>query len=172
VSSVPYLHMMPRVRRDINRSVKFVAQQPWGKPAERSTDIQRGIVRVLRSPKLKPVRVRRPATGIELRRSSVAQFVIVYAFLQPSPLFPNGIVSIRAVRHSRVRNVFSGVREPEFGTRVATLHLGQPLQGRVAIARCTRAPNMRGGHLPPALSGVTHGAAVLGHCMSFVAVRS
>jgi hypothetical protein len=120
VRALPYLHMMSRALRDIDSCIDFVAQQPWGKPAERRTDIEQGIAKVLRAPKLNRVGARRPSTGIELRRSSAAQFVIVYAFLQPSPIFPNGIVSIRAVRHSRVKNVFSGVRESEFGTRVAT----------------------------------------------------
>ena len=54
----------------------------------------------------------RPETGIELRRCNAAQFVIVYAYLWPSTRYQRGVVSIRAVRHSRVKDVFLGVKEP------------------------------------------------------------
>jgi hypothetical protein len=64
------------------------------------------------SPKGCAVRVRRPRTGIELRSKRVSQFSIVYAYFEPNSSAPNGAVSIRAVRHSRVRDVFLGVREP------------------------------------------------------------
>jgi hypothetical protein len=38
--------------------------------------------------------------------------MVIYAYLPPSRKFPDGVVSIRAVRHRRVRNIFDGVREP------------------------------------------------------------
>jgi hypothetical protein len=112
VNATPYLHWMPRIRSDINRCLKFVAQQPWGKPDDRKSDITHGILKIPSGPQLNLVCVRRPATGIELRRFGAAQFVIIYAYLGPTPKFPRGIVSVRAIRHSRVKDVFSGVKEP------------------------------------------------------------
>jgi hypothetical protein len=52
-----------------------------------------------------------PLTGLELRRCNAAQFAIVYAYLRPTERFPQGIVSIRAVRHVREKDVFEGVKE-------------------------------------------------------------
>jgi predicted phage gp36 major capsid-like protein len=77
VKPVPYLHVMPRVDRDIKQCLAW-----------------------------------RPETGIELRRCISAQFAIVYAYLRPTERFDMGVVSIRAVRHSRVKDVFAGVNEP------------------------------------------------------------
>jgi hypothetical protein len=111
VKPLPYLHLMPRVRRDFRRCLDFVARQPWGKPSDRESDIYLGIERARLGPELNRVGSRRRSSGIELRRCNAAQFVIVYAYLPPSTSFPHGIVSIRAIRHSRVRDVFSGVKE-------------------------------------------------------------
>lgn len=109
---LPYLHLMPRVHRDFRQCLDFVAQQPWGKPNDRALDIVLGIEKVLAGPELNRVRSRRPSTGIELRRCNAAQFAVVYTYMRPSALFPDGLVSIRAIRHSRARDVLSGVREP------------------------------------------------------------
>jgi hypothetical protein len=113
VKLIPYLHAMPRVKRDIKRCLDFVARQPWGRTNERLLDIDRGIEKALLRPEANRVEAWRPLTGLELRRCNTAQFAIVYAYLQPTEQFPRGVVSIRAVRHSRERNVFAGVKEPE-----------------------------------------------------------
>ena len=115
----PYLHVMPRVDRDIKRCLAFVARQPWGKPSDRELDIRRGIETALARPESNRVGSWRPETGLELRRCNAAQFAIVYAYLRPTARFARGVVSIRAVRHSRVEDVFSGVKEP-------TAAYGQP----------------------------------------------
>jgi hypothetical protein len=112
VKLAPYLHVMPRVDGDIKRCLAFIRQQPWGKPNDRKLDIRFGIEKALARPEANRVGSRRPETGIELRRCNVAQFVIVYAYLRPSTRYQRGVVSIRAVRHMRVRDVFSGVKEP------------------------------------------------------------
>lgn len=109
---LPKLRLMPRAHRDIEDCVRFITRQPWGKPQDRERDIYCGIAAAHRWPFRSPVRVYRPRSGISLRRISAAQFVIVYAYIGPSEFAPNGIVSIRAVRHRRVRDVFLGVREP------------------------------------------------------------
>jgi hypothetical protein len=46
----PILHWMPRVDRDIEECLDFIAQQPWGKPADRALDIYRGIELACASP--------------------------------------------------------------------------------------------------------------------------
>lgn len=116
----PQLDLMPRVRDDMEQCVEFIARQPWGKPAEREQDICRGIAEVLSAPRLNPVKLRRPSKGLEFRRHKAAQFIVIYAYLPPSRKFPDGVVSIRAVRHRRVRNIFGGVKEsaiPSYGQR-------------------------------------------------------
>jgi hypothetical protein len=118
MESLPHLDLTPRVGRDITRCLHFISQQPWGKPRDRELDIDRGIAKAWSNPMSAPVRYRVRSTGLELRRIQIAQFVIVYAYLSPNEAFPRGTVSIRAVRHRRVRSVFSGVREtdaPEYG---------------------------------------------------------
>ena len=72
---------------------------------------RRGIGRALTRPESNPVGAWRSQTGLKLRRCNVAQFAIVYAHIPPNDRFPRGIVSIRAVRHSRVEDVFVGVKE-------------------------------------------------------------
>jgi hypothetical protein len=66
------------------------------------------------TPMLRRVEVRRPRTGIALRCHFAAQFAIVYAFFEPDSAYPDGLVSIRAIRHQRIRNVFTGVQERGF----------------------------------------------------------
>lgn len=108
---LPFLHSMPRVDRDIRQCLAFVGRQPWGKPIDRELDIYRGIDRVHEWPEANRAELWRSAPGIWLRRCNVGQFVIIYTFLPPSAGFAHGVVSIRAVRHSRVKDVFSGVKE-------------------------------------------------------------
>lgn len=108
---LPKLHRVPRVRDDIEHLVKFVREQPYGNAIMRASEIYRAIRAILRGPELNEVTMRRKDSGIELRRYNVRQFVVVYAYFAPSVTYPNGMVSIRAVRHSRVRDVFRGVRE-------------------------------------------------------------
>ena len=116
---------MPRVDEDIERCVGFIARQPWGNPTRRRIDIGRGIERSLTRPESNPVAVWRPQTGLKLRRSNAAQFAIVYAYIPPNGRFPRGVVSIRAVRHARVEDVFLGVKEPKvnYGPLLPTKNL-------------------------------------------------
>lgn len=111
IEIIPDLAEMPRVDRDVTQCLKFIARHPWGKPLDRARDIYRGYARIQRGPLLNPIKVRRRSLGLELRRHNAAQFAIIYAYVKPNEEFPRGLVSIRAVRHARVRDVFSGVRE-------------------------------------------------------------
>ena len=111
-SGFPRLHAMRRVARDMDKLLAFIARQPWGDPASRKKDIYRGIDQIVAHPRRNRVWIRRNATGIDLRRHNIAQFAIIYAYVPPNADRPRGIVSIRAIRHRRVDNVFTGVREP------------------------------------------------------------
>ena len=111
MKGMPFVHVMPRVGKDYRDCLGFVARQPWGDPAARRRDIDRAFDDIVDWPQAAPVRVRRPAVGLELRCRRAAQFIVIYAYIPPGPRFPNGCVSLRAVRHRRVRNVFSGVRD-------------------------------------------------------------
>ena len=73
---VPYLHVMPRVDRDIKRCLAFIRQQLRGKPNDRKLDIRLGIEKVLARPKANRVGSWRPETGSScagvMRRSSLS----------------------------------------------------------------------------------------------------
>ena len=112
MKQLPFVHMMPRIDRDIRECLAFVGRQPWGKPHDRRWDIQRGLKRAVTQPEANHPELWRASSGIWLRRCNAAQFVIVYAYLPPKDDFSVGVVSIRAVRHSRVKDVFAGVKEP------------------------------------------------------------
>ena len=110
--SLPILHMMPRVTDDIDRCLDFVGRQPWGKPDERELDIYGGIAAVCADADARRPEVLRTDTRLWLRRRRVAQFVIIYAYLESrDPCLPD-VVSIRAVRHIRENDVFAGAKEP------------------------------------------------------------
>ena len=110
--SLPKLHLMPRVQSDIDRCVEFVAQQPWGKPSDRELDIYQGFAVVRAYPKVYRAEAFRQDSNLWLRRYRMAQFVIIYAHMESSdPSLPD-VVSIRAVRHVREKDVFAGVKEP------------------------------------------------------------
>jgi hypothetical protein len=113
METIAQLELMPRVNDDMEQCVEFIARQPWGKPKEREQDICRGIAEARLAPRSNPVKLRRLSEGLEFRCRKAAQFMVIYAYLPPSRKFPDGVVSIRAVRHRRVRNIFGGVKEPE-----------------------------------------------------------
>lgn len=105
------LRLTPRARRDIEERTGFVARFPGGKPEERRREIYAALQRIREFPEQHPVEVRRPRSGLALRRHHVNQFVIVYAYLPPVGEQPWAIVTVRAIQHRRVRDVFLGVRE-------------------------------------------------------------
>ncbi len=107
----PPVRMTSRAKRDLADCLDFIARNPWGDTAAREQDIYFEMANIRRSPEHRRVEAHR-STGIELRGRSAAQFVIVYAYFKPGVRRPRGRISIRAIRHCRVRNVFAGVREP------------------------------------------------------------
>jgi hypothetical protein len=111
VKRLPFLHSMPRADRDIRRCLAVVGREPLRNPSSPESDLSLGIARALAWPEANPADLWRSTPGIRLRRAIAGQFVIFYTYSLPFNGFPYGIVSIRAVRHSRVKEVFSGVGE-------------------------------------------------------------
>jgi plasmid stabilization system protein ParE len=105
------LRLTPRARRDVESRVAFVARFPSGKPEERRREIYAAFEQIRQFPERHPIEVRRRRSGLELRRHPVRQFTIVYAYFPPDKERPWAIVTVRAVQHRRIRNVFFGVRE-------------------------------------------------------------
>jgi hypothetical protein len=104
------LRFTRRASREVADCLKFVGSFPRGKPIDRRRDFDRGFEAIRMHPERNPVEVRR-RTGVELRRFRVRQFTVIYSWSEPSDGCPGGEVSIRAVRHWRAKNVFTGVRE-------------------------------------------------------------
>ena len=111
MKGMPFVHVMSRVGEDLRDCLEFVARQAWGNPGARKRDLVKARDGIIEWPQAAPVRMRRPSVGLELRCRMAAQFVVIYAYIPPGPRFPNGCVSLRAIRHRRVKNVFSGVRD-------------------------------------------------------------
>lgn len=107
------LRLTPRAHRDIESCMDFVARFPGGKPEERLREIHAAFQRLCEFPEQRPVEVRRRRSGLELRRLYVSQFAIVYAYLPPVDQRPWAVLTVRAIQHRRVRDVFFGVREGE-----------------------------------------------------------
>jgi hypothetical protein len=77
----------------------------------RAREILQGIDDVINGPTLNEAGPYRKNLNTNLRRHNVAQFAIIYAYSDPSQKHPNGFIAFRAIRHSRVKDVFRGVRE-------------------------------------------------------------
>jgi hypothetical protein len=107
------LSFTPRARRNIDECLEYIGRFPRGKPADRMQDLMRGLELVHQSPERNPIEAWRRTSGIALRRQYARQFAIVYSWFCPDEKCPGGEVSIRAVRHRRVKNVFLGVRETD-----------------------------------------------------------
>jgi hypothetical protein len=135
VKGMPFVHVMPRVSKDCRDCIAFVARQSWGDPAARRRDIERVCDDIVERPEAAPVHLRRPSVGLELRCRTAAQFVVIYAYVPPGPRFPNGCVSLRAIRHRRVRNVFSGVREQSEGRIREEVAIAEPETKHAVLKR-------------------------------------
>lgn len=109
--SLPKVEFTLRARRDIRDLIGFISRQPWGKPDDRRADLDAAIKQICHSPKARPIRRIIKASGIGLRCRFAGQFAIIYAILAKRAARSGMAVSIRAVRHWRVRDVFRGVRE-------------------------------------------------------------
>lgn len=119
MSSRPYLHMTPRARSDIKRCLRDMRRQSSARPLVWALGILSGIARAHMDPTANCIAARRSLPDIELRRSRASRFTVIYAYLPPNAEYPRGVVSIRAVRHSRVKEDLAGAKEPSAGAQEA-----------------------------------------------------
>lgn len=97
--------------RDIARCRLFLERKRAPSPRRRIREIDTAARRIADSPKLYPIEEVHPVSGLEFRRKNVGQFVVLYAFLEPTPSMPYGCVSIRRVRHAAEEDVLFRVEE-------------------------------------------------------------
>jgi hypothetical protein len=111
VTPPPEIAYQPRVRRDVRNLLDFIDRQPWGKPDDRKKEIDAAYERIRRAPFARSVCKWARNGKIGLRCYYAGQFAIIYAYLGAPEEYPHGVVSIRAVRHHRERDVLFGVTE-------------------------------------------------------------
>jgi plasmid stabilization system protein ParE len=107
----PRLALTNQANRDLDRCRLFLQRIGASHPRRRIREIREAAWRLRDSPKLYPVEEVHSVSGLELRRKNVGRFVIIYAFLEPTPSLPGGEVSIGRVRHAAEEDVLFRVEE-------------------------------------------------------------
>src|SRR4051812_33242334 len=79
-----------------------------------------GWMRSTRTRSVAPEALYQAESALWLRRLRVAQFVIIYAYIPATESGRPNIVSIRAVRHESVADVFDGVRDSHSRSSIGT----------------------------------------------------
>ena len=108
----PRVQFTEQAERDIEQCRLFLWRKTGRSPTRRIEEIKREARRIARDPRLYPVEVMHPVSLLEFRRKYVEQFAIVYALLDPTEATPEGVVSIRSIRHGAREDVFWRVEEP------------------------------------------------------------
>jgi hypothetical protein len=106
----PLLWYTDQWNRDLE-NVHLFLLRTGGKPSRAIREIVLAARAIKNSPRLYPVEAVHPISRLEFRRKIVGQFVIVYAYIEPTVTRPSGIVSIRAIRHGAREDVFFRVEE-------------------------------------------------------------
>ena len=104
------LQWMPRVYGDIKRCRQFLRRKAAGRAIDRIHEVICSVRGLRENPCMNPVRKTDPRNGLQFRRHNVDQFVVIYVYFRPSAEAPNGLISIRAIRHAREEDVFWGVK--------------------------------------------------------------
>ena len=120
----PEIAYQPRVRRDVRNLLDFIDRQPWGKPRDRRKEIDAAYERIRRAPFARPVCKWVRNGKIGLRCYYAGQFAVIYAYLGSPEAYPHRLVSIRAARHHRERDVLCGVTEGCIATPCSPLRTG------------------------------------------------
>ena len=124
MKSLPKIAFKPRVQSDVRRLLKFIGRQPWGKAEERKQELKAAYERIRCAPLARPVHRWVSYTRVGLRCYYASRFAIVYAWFGKTEKHPRGLVSIRAVRHHRERDVFFGVKNTDSNLPWAPLQTG------------------------------------------------
>lgn len=98
----------------------FLLRRGASQPARRIREVLKAARHISQCPKLYPVEAIHPISGLDFRRKNVGQFAIIYSWLEPNRALPNGMVSVRAIRHGAEEDVLFRVEE----SRVATSEFG------------------------------------------------
>jgi plasmid stabilization system protein ParE len=109
--SRPVLWYTDSAKRDLENARLFLQRKTLGQPTRRVREILLAADRLRDSPKLYPVECVHPISHLRFRRKIVAQFVIIYAYIEPTARRPSGIVSIRAIRHAAREDVLFRVEQ-------------------------------------------------------------
>jgi plasmid stabilization system protein ParE len=107
----PILWYTDQAKRDLDNIRLFLRRTRGGQPSRRIREITRAADRVRDSPKLYPVEDAHPTSRLGFRRKNVKQFVIIYAYIEPTARRPEGMVNIRAIRHGAKEDVLFRVEE-------------------------------------------------------------
>src|SRR5262245_62922603 len=101
----PRVVFTDKANDDIERCRLFLERMGARQPGRRIRAIFKGAWALRESPKLYPIEDVHAVSGLEFRRKNVDQFVIIYAYLEPTSSEPSGVVSIRRVRHAAEQDV-------------------------------------------------------------------
>ena len=104
------LDIAERARSDVRQCRHFLRRRDERQPLHRVREVVNALRFIQANRRLHPVEAT-SLIGLSRRRRKAGQFVLVYAFIEPSPDEPGGIVSVRAIRHQRAEDVFLGVSE-------------------------------------------------------------
>lgn len=109
--SEPTVGFTELAERDIDRCRLFLERRGVPRAGRRIREIRKAAWALRYSPKLYPVEKIHAVNGLEFRRKNVGQFAIFYAYLEPTPSAPGGVISIRRVRHGAEQDVLFRVEE-------------------------------------------------------------
>jgi len=112
----PKVDFTDQAELDIERCRLFLERRGAGRAERRIREIYKAAWALRHAAKLYPVEEVHAVSGLEFRRKNVGQFAIIYAYLEPSPSEPNGVISIRRVRHAAEQDVLLRVEEHRAST--------------------------------------------------------
>jgi plasmid stabilization system protein ParE len=104
------LQYTDRARRDMRRMRHFLRRHCEDQLMTRVREILNAVRYAQQYPKLRPVEGL-SLKGFELRHRRAGKFVVVYSYFEPSTSCPDGVVSVRAIRHAAEEDVMFGVEE-------------------------------------------------------------
>lgn len=107
----PRIVFTDQANRDIERCRLFLERKGVSRPARRIREIHAAASALRDMPKLYPIEEIHAVTGLEFRRKNVGLFTLIYAYLEPAPSRPKGVISIRRVRHGAEQDVMLRVEE-------------------------------------------------------------
>jgi plasmid stabilization system protein ParE len=109
----PLVSFTDAAERDLDRYSIFLSRKGVRRPQRRIRELRREAELIANDPKLYPIDWTHPVSLLDFRRKNVDQFVIFYVHFEPTASMPDGLVSVRAVRHGAEQDVRLRVEEPK-----------------------------------------------------------